>query len=248
MYNIILALILTCSLGGIVYLLSHKRKMVKANSSTSTTEKIVSENDSNSALHSKTADLLSNLKVKREVLENITEKGLRRLRIFVLRVDNQLVDSIGKLKEDKVPPYVDNGRITALINARETITTENNQTTTITTVTEEVVQPENQNDAEIWLLEQSYLKNLEGHFDIDTLTKLMGLYSDIGDFSAMRGTLLRAINNDLSWDDIINDSRLVDDFKKLTEKDSLAPKKTRTIKKSISPKIHQKRIKVQVES
>jgi len=247
MYNIILALILTCSLGSIVYLLSHKRKMVKAKSDLET-EKIVSENDKNVSLQPKATDLLSNLKVKREVLENITEKGLRRLRVFVLRVDNQLVDSIGKLKEDKVSPYVDNGRITALINARETITGENNQTTTITTVTEELAQPANQSDTDIWSLEQSYLKNLEGRFDIDTLTKLMSLYSDIGDFSTMRGTLLRAINNDLSWDEIINDPRLVDNFKKLTEEDSAAPKKTRTIKKSISPKIHQRRIKVQVES
>jgi len=244
MYNIILALILTSSLGGIVYLLSHKRKIVEANSENKT-EEIVPEHNNNNAFQSKVSNLLSNVKVKREVSKNITEKGLRRLRIFVLRIDNQLVALIGRLKEDKVSPYyIDNGRITALINTREAVDTPNNLTvTTTTTVTETVTQQYNHTDTDIWSLEQSYLKNLESHFDIDTLTKLVGLYSGIGDFSTMRGILLRAINNDLSWDDIISDQRLVDNFKKLAEEDSISPQKMQTHKKSISHKIHQKRIK-----
>lgn len=246
MYNIILALVLTCSLGGIVYLFSHKQKTEEANLDTKT-EETVSEVSDGDALKSKVAGLLSNLKVKREVLEGITEKGLRRLRVFVLRVDNQLVDSIGKLKEDKASPYADNGRITALINTQQTVSVDEHETT-ITTVTEEVTQTENQTDTSIWSLERDYLNHLNNQFDIETLTKLIDLYSDIGDLSAIRGILLKAVNNDLSWDDIINDSRLVESFKKLAEKEPMIREKKRTIRKSISPKIHQRRTKTQVES
>ena len=170
MYNIILALILTCSLGGIVLLLNQKRKIIRVESAVKK-EETVSEANHTDNLRPKVTKLLSGLRVKREVLENITEKGLRRLRVFVLRIDNRLVSSIGKLKEDKISPFVDNGRIEALINTQEVEVAPQEQPVT----REKTVPPKTETD--IWFLERSYLNSLESHFDIETFSKLADLES-----------------------------------------------------------------------
>lgn len=236
MYNIILALVLTCSLGGIVFLLNQKRKIIRVESAAKKEETVSEENRINN-LRPKVTELLSGLKVKREVLENITEKGLRRLRVFVLRVDNRLVNSIGKLKEDKISPFVDNGRIEALINTQEVKIIPQEQPV----AREETVPPKTETD--IWFLEQSYLNNLESHFDIETFSKLADLYLDLGDFSTLRGKLLEAINSDLSWDDIMSEPRLVESFEKLAENDSSVSSKARSIKSSMSLRVHQRKKK-----
>lgn len=237
MYNIILALVLTCSLGGIVFLLSRKRKMVEVESETKEEEENLQNNSTINSLPPKVVGLLSTLKVKREVVENITEKGLRRLRVFVLRVDNQLVASIGKLKEGKPTPFFDNGRVQALIDAH---------VADIATETQAIMQEEATAGVvvkDIWSLEQNYLDSLNNHFDKDTFSKLTDLYLDLGDLSTLRGTLLQAVNSDLSWDDIISDSKLIDSFKKIAQDNSSNFSKARSIKRSMSPKIHQRKKK-----
>jgi hypothetical protein len=241
MYNIILALVLTCSLGGIVFLLSRKRKMVEVESETKEEKESLQNNSTINSLSPKVVGLLSTLKVKREVVENITEKGLRRLRVFVLRVDNQLVDSIGKLKEDKTTSFVDNGKVQALIDAHAA---------DIATETQVIMQEETtvgDITTNIWSLEQNYLDSLNNHFDKDVFSKLTNLYLDLGDLSTLRGTLLKAVNSDLSWDDIISEPRFIDSFKKIAQDNSFNLSKTRSIKRSMSPKIHQRKNKVSIE-
>jgi len=241
MYNIILAIVLTCSLGGIVFLLSRKRKVAGVESDTKEEEVNFQNNNTLNSLSPKVVGLLSNLKVKRAVVENITEKGLRRLRVFVLRVDNQLVDSIGKLKEDKTTPFVDNGRVQALIDAHAA---------DVATETQVIMQEETTAGSittGVWSLEQNYLDSLHNHFDKETFSKLTDLYLDLGDLSTLRGTLLKAVNSDLSWDDIISEPRLIDTFKKIAQNDSSNLSKTRSIKRSMSPKIHQRKKKVSIE-
>lgn len=241
MYNIILALVLTCSLGGIVFLLSRKRKAAEVESETKEEEENLQNNNTINSLPPKMVELLSTLKVRRKIAENLTEKGLRRLRIFVLRVDNQLVDSIGKLKKDKTSPFVDNGRVQALIDAHAA---------DIATETRVIIQEETMAGTvatDIWSLEQNYLDSLNNHFDKDTFSKLTDLYLDLGDLSTLRGTLLKAVNSDLSWDDIINEPRLIDNFKKIAQGNSSNLSKTRSIKKRMSSKIRQRKKKVSIE-
>lgn len=231
MYNIILAFVLISALSGIVLILNRKRKVVD------TTPDILEEgtNDLNSRLKILNISLpgwIPELKITKEATTNIAEKGLRRLRIFILRVDNRLTDFLGKLKEERVAPLSGNDRIQALITA---------------SAVQEIDSSRESDDQLIdivWLKERDYLKKLNTNFDTDTFSQLTDFYLEVGDYSTLRELFLKAINKDLSWEDIIKDSRLINSLQTLKESSSDTSLQMDTTKKKLSPKVHQRKKKI----
>lgn len=231
MYNIILALVLISAFSGIVLILNRKRKVVD------TTPDILEEgaNDLNPKLKILNISLpgwVPELKITKEATTNIAEKGLRRLRIFILRVDNRLADFLGKLKEEKVTPLSGNDRIQALITA---------------SAVQEMDSTRGSDDQLIdivWLKERDYLKKLNTNFDTDTFSQLTNFYLDVGDYSTLRELFLKAINKDLSWEDIIKDPRLINSLQTLKENSFDASSQMDTPKKKLSPKVHQRKKRV----
>lgn len=231
MYNIILALVLISAFSGIVLILNRKRKVVD------TTPDIFEGKTNNlnpklKILNISLPGWVSELKITKEATTNIAEKGLRRLRIFILRVDNRLAAFLGKLKEEKVVPSSGNDRIQALITASavqemDSTRGSNNQIIDI-----------------VWSKERDYLKKLNTNFDTDTFSQLTNFYLDVGDYSTLRELFLKAINKDLSWEDIIKDPRLINSLQTLKENSLDASSQVDTPKKKLSPKVHQRKKRI----
>ena len=231
MYNIILAVVLISALSGVILLLNRKRRIVN-----SIPEILDGENDGLkiklNPIHFSLPIWVSNLKIRRAALENLAEKGLRRMRVFILRVDNHLTNSIGKLKEEKTIPSSGNDRIEALIVANATP-----ETHQIELGADSKIQ-------NIWLKEQGYLTSLSDGFDTEIFSQLTDLYLNLGDYSTLREQLLRAINADLSWEDIIRDSRLINSLQVLKENSLGYSVKATNRTKTLSPKVHQRKRKI----
>ncbi len=231
MYNIILAVVLISALSGIILLLNRKRRVINSDPE-------ILDGESGDLkiklnfIHFSFPVWISNIKIRREALENLAEKGLRRMRVFILRVDNHLTNSIGKLKEEKTVPLSGNKRIEALIVANATPETYQTQSRTDLAT---------QN---IWLKEQEYLTSLSKGFDTETFSQLIDLYVSLGDYSTLREQLLKAINADLSWEDIIKDLRLINSLQVLKENSLGYSVKATNWKKTLSPKVHQRKKKI----
>lgn len=231
MYNIILAVVLISALSGIILLLNRKRRVINSDP-----EILDGESDGLKIklnfIHFSFPVWISNIKIRREALENLAEKGLRRMRVFILRVDNHLTNSIGKLKEEKTVPLSGNERIEALIVANATP-----ETYQIESGTDLATQ-------NIWLKEQKYLTSLSNGFDTEIFSQLIDLYVNLGDYSTLREQLLKAINTDLSWEDIIKDSRLINGLQVLKENSLGYSVKATNRKKTLSPKVHQRKKRI----
>ena len=231
MYNIILAVVLISALSGVILLLNRKRRIVN-----SIPEILDGENDGLkiklNPIHFSLPIWVSNLKIRRAALENLAEKGLRRMRVFILRVDNHLTNSIGKLKEEKTIPLSGNDRIEALIVANAI------------PETHQIELGADSKTQDIWLKEQGYLTSLSDGFDTETFSQLTDLYLNLGDYSTLREQLLRAINADLSWEDIIRDSRLINSLQVLKENSLGYSVKATNRTKTLSPKVHQRKKKI----
>jgi hypothetical protein len=234
MYNIILAIALISALSGIILLLSrNKRRVIN-----STAEILDGENPDlemkSYRLHLSVPIWVSGLKIKRETVKNLTERSLRRLRVFILRVDNRLADSLGKLKEDKPSLTNGNERVAALIMANTNSDNYSESPETNTSL------------PNIWSQEQNYLAVLSNNFNSETFSQLTDLYLGIGDYSTLREQFLRAINNDLSWEDIIKDPKLINSLQIIRDNGSGKKIKVTNRKNSLSPKIHQRKKRVKI--
>lgn len=142
------------------------------------------------------------IKIKKVRLEEIEKKAvlvleriLKRLRILVLRIDNNLSIFLKKLRSQKNEDKIFS---VSKLTSYEIISDSNKETTKI--------------------LEINYLESIKSNPNIDSFLKLAELYMNCKDFNSCHALLYRAWELDKSNDKLL---RLVKDLKDLEKEKSV---------------------------